>query len=166
MKFKVSTVQSRMNSPLGPIMLATSETGLQGVWFVQGQRHMPDSSSWPVEKNNPVLEQAIDDLQRYFAGQSVDFKIPLDLDSGTAFQQQVWQALLEIPRGKTVTYGQLSAHIGKPKAVRALGGAVGHNPLSIIVPCHRVIGADGSLTGYAGGIDRKIELLRLENVIF
>jgi methylated-DNA-[protein]-cysteine S-methyltransferase len=165
MKFKPHTVQCRMDSPLGPLMLAASSTGLQGVWFVHGQRHMPDSSAWPLVQNNPVMKQAIDDLQRYFAGEVVKFKIPLDLDSGTAFQQSVWRALLTIPRGSTTSYGQLSAQIGKPKAVRALGGAVGHNPLSIIVPCHRVVGADGSLTGYAGGLERKVALLRIETAL-
>ena len=162
MKFKTLTVQSRMDSPLGAIMLAASSTGLQGVWFVHGQRHMPDSTGWPADQNNPVILKAIDELQRYFAGESLKLQTPLDLDSGTAFQQAVWRALLEIPRGSTTSYGQLSMKIGNPKAVRALGGAVGHNPLSIIVPCHRVVGADGSLTGYAGGLDRKQALLQLE----
>jgi methylated-DNA-[protein]-cysteine S-methyltransferase len=162
MKFKASTVQTVIDSPLGPIMLAASDTGLQGAWFVQGQRHMPDSSSWPVSKHNALLQQAGEQLERYFAGEPVVFEVPLDLDSGTAFQQTVWRALLQIPRGTTSSYGALSARIGQPAAVRALGGAVGHNPLSIIVPCHRVIGADGSLTGYAGGLERKLALLKLE----
>jgi methylated-DNA-[protein]-cysteine S-methyltransferase len=162
MRFKTSTVQSVIDSPLGAIMLAASDEGLQGAWFVQGQRHMPDSSSWPVSKHNPLLRQAGEELDRYFAGEPVAFDVPLDLDSGTVFQQTVWRALLQIPRGTTTSYGVLSARIGQPAAVRALGGAVGHNPLSIIVPCHRVIGADGSLTGYAGGLERKVALLKLE----
>jgi methylated-DNA-[protein]-cysteine S-methyltransferase len=162
MRFKTSTVQSVIDSPLGPIMLAASDEGLQGAWFVHGQRHMPDSSNWPVSKHSALLRQAGEELKRYFAGEPVAFDVPLDLDSGTAFQQTVWRALLQIPRGTTTSYGVLSARIGHPAAVRALGGAVGHNPLSIIVPCHRVIGADGSLTGYAGGLERKVALLKLE----
>ena len=164
MKFKTSTVQSVIDSPLGTIMLAASDEGLQGAWFVQGQRHMPDSSNWPISKHNALLRQAGEELKRYFAGEPVAFDVPLDLDSGTAFQQTVWRALLQIPRGTTTSYGALSARIGQPAAVRALGGAVGHNPLSIIVPCHRVIGADGSLTGYAGGLERKVALLKLEGM--
>ena len=166
MKFKTSTVQSVIDSPLGPIMLAASDVGLQGAWFVQGQRHMPDSSLWPVSKHNALLLQASDQLRRYFAGEPVAFDVPLDLDSGTEFQRAVWRALLQIPRGDTTSYGVLSARIGKPRAVRALGMAVGHNPLSIIVPCHRVLGANGSLTGYAGGLQRKVALLTLEHASY
>lgn len=162
MKFKTSTVQSVFDSPLGAIMLAASHEGLQGAWFVQGQRHMPDSSHWPVAQHNALLQQAEKELRRYFAGEPVAFDLPLDLDSGTAFQQAVWRALLQIPRGSTTSYGAISTHLGKPSATRAVGGAVGRNPLSIIVPCHRVLGADGTLTGYAGGLERKVALLRLE----
>jgi methylated-DNA-[protein]-cysteine S-methyltransferase len=162
MKFKASTVQSVFDSPLGPIMLAASDHGLQGAWFVHGQRHMPDSSSWPLAQNNATLQRAEEEFRRYFAGEPEAFDLPLDLDSGTAFQQAVWRALLQIPRGATTSYGAISARLGKPSAVRAVGGAVGRNPLSIIVPCHRVLGADGTLTGYAGGLERKVALLRLE----
>jgi methylated-DNA-[protein]-cysteine S-methyltransferase len=162
MKFNPPTYQTHMETPLGRMLLAASPRGLRGAWFVQGQRHMPDTTGWIAAPDHPVLQQARAELNRYFAGEPVAFSVDLDLDSGTVFQQTVWRALLDIARGSTTSYGQLSARIGKPKAVRALGGAVGHNPLSIIVPCHRVIGADGSLTGYAGGLERKIALLRLE----
>ena len=164
MKFKASTVQSVFDSPLGPIMLAASNEGLQGAWFVHGQRHMPDSSSWPVSANNAILQRAEEELRRYFAGEPVSFDLPLDLDSGTAFQQAVWRALLQIPRGTTTSYGAIGTRLGKPSAVRAVGGAVGRNPLSIIVPCHRVLGSKGTLTGYAGGLERKVALLQLEGV--
>jgi methylated-DNA-[protein]-cysteine S-methyltransferase len=164
MIFKASTVQSMFDSPLGSIMLAASTEGLQGAWFVQGQRHMPDSDHWPVVRHNALLQQAEEQFRRYFSGEPVVFDLPLDLDSGTAFQQAVWRALLQIPRGSTTSYGAISAQLGKPSAVRAVGGAVGRNPLSIIVPCHRVLGSNGSLTGYAGGLERKIALLRLEGV--
>jgi methylated-DNA-[protein]-cysteine S-methyltransferase len=112
-----------------------------------------------------VLQQAAAQLAEYFAGCRQCFELQLDLRAGTAFQQAVWQALLNLPYGHTTSYGELARRIGRPKAVRALGAAVGRNPVSIIVPCHRVMGADGSLTGYAGGLPRKTALLQLEGVL-
>ena len=164
MKFAASTVQTRFESPLGPIILAASDQQLVGVWF-DGQRHQPDTSSWPHAPEHPVLRQASAQLADYFAGRRTSFELPLDLAAGTDFQQEVWRALLRIPSGATRSYGALSADIGKPTAVRAVGAAVGRNPLSIVVPCHRVMGADGSLTGYAGGLERKTALLQLEGVV-
>src|SRR4051812_8330652 len=161
MKFHTSTVQVRYAGPMGPMLIAATANGLAGVWF-EGQKHLPDSSGWPRQPEHPVLIQAIAQLDDYFAGKRDSFDLPLDLQGGTAFQQSVWQALLAIPRGGTTSYGVLSQRIGKPAAVRAVGAAVGRNPVSIVVPCHRVLGADGSLTGYAGGLDRKSALLRLE----
>lgn len=162
MKFDPHTVQSRFQSPLGPITLAASPVGLCGLWF-DGQKHQPDSSAWPVAApNHPVLQAAQKQLHAYFAGGTSAWTVPLDLRGGTAFQQAVWQALLAIPRGQTTSYGVLSQRIGHPAAVRALGAAVGRNPVSIVVPCHRVLGKNGALTGYAGGLDRKTALLRLE----
>jgi methylated-DNA-[protein]-cysteine S-methyltransferase len=111
-----------------------------------------------------VLKKVIAQLTEYFSGQRSRFDVPLDLAYGTAFQQSVWQALLTIPPGGTTSYSELSARIGKPAAVRAVGAAIGRNPVSIIVPCHRVMGAGGALTGYAGGLERKSALLRLEGV--
>lgn len=165
MKFKASTVRSVIDSPLGAIMLAASDDGLQGAWFVHGQRHMPDASAWPVSREHPLLQQAGQELLRYFCGEAVAFDLPLDLDSGSDFQRRVWRAMLQIPRGSTCSYRALGERIGSPRAVRAVGGAVGRNPLSIFVPCHRVIGGDGSLTGYAGGLDRKVALLQLEGAL-
>ena len=141
--------------------LAASAAGLAGVWF-NGQKHMPETSAWPIQNEHPVLLQTRTELQQYFAGRRTAFDVPLDLSQGTAFQQQVWRGLLDIAAGDTLAYGALSQRIGKPAAVRAVGAAVGRNPISIIVPCHRVVGADGSLTGYAGGLDRKTALLQLE----
>ncbi|HXD42010.1 MAG TPA: methylated-DNA--[protein]-cysteine S-methyltransferase [Ramlibacter sp.] len=164
MKFHPSIVQTRYASPLGPMIVAATDRGLAGLWF-EGQRHLPDSSAWPEQPGHPVLRQAIAQLQEYFAGGRTGFDLPLDLQGGTAFQQSVWQALLAIPRGDTTSYGALSQRIGQPAAVRAVGAAVGRNPLSIIVPCHRVLGADGSLTGYAGGLERKSALLQLERAL-
>ena len=168
MKFDSSIVQTTFESPLGPMILAATSQGLAGLWFV-GQRHLPPeltgSENWPVDASHPVLEQTIAQLSEYFAGKRRQFELPLDLSGGTSFQQTVWHALLAIPQGETVSYGQVSQRIGKPAAVRALGAAVGRNPVSIIVPCHRVVGTDGSLTGYAGGLDRKTALLKLEGAL-
>lgn len=161
MKFHPSLVAARHPSPLGGMLLAATDRGLAGVWF-DGQRHHPDSSGWRMDPAHPVLVQAKQQLDEYFAGRRANFDLPLDLQGGTPFQQSVWQALLAIPRGERRTYGQLSAGLGAPAAARAVGAAVGRNPVSIVVPCHRVLGADGSLTGYAGGLDRKTALLRLE----
>jgi methylated-DNA-[protein]-cysteine S-methyltransferase len=161
MKHDISTVWTGWSGPLGPMTLAATPNGLAGVWF-DGQRHGPDTSAWRRDPSHPVLQGAIAQLADYFAGRRLRFDLPLDLKAGTAFQQQVWQALLGIAPGATTSYGALSASIGKPAAVRAVGAAVGRNPVGIVVPCHRVLGADGSLTGYAGGLDRKTALLVLE----
>ena len=161
MRFHPSLVAAHHDSPLGPILLAATSSGLAGLWF-EGQRHHPAAQAWPQDPGHPTLQQAMAQLDEYFAGRRTAFDLPLDLERGTAFQQSVWRAMLSIPCGGRTTYGVLSQRIGNPQAVRAVGAAVGRNPLSIVVPCHRVLGADGSLTGYAGGLDRKTALLRLE----
>lgn len=158
---KTLVLQRQINSPLGPLRLAATAQGLCGVWF-EGQRHFPDTADWFFASDNPLLDQAQDQLDAYFEGRQDGFNLPLDLQRGTPFQQSVWQALQEIPAGQTWTYGDLSKRLGKPEAVRAVGAAIGRNPLSIVVPCHRVVGAQGALTGYAGGLERKAALLSLE----
>ena len=163
MQFHPHTVQMRTSTALGPVRLAASPAGLVGVWF-EGQRHEP-LQAWPGQANHPVLQQAAQQLQQYLRGERGGFDLPLDLSGGTPFQQAVWRALLAIGRGRTCSYGALSAQLGRPRAVRAVGAAVGRNPLSVVVPCHRVLGANGSLTGYAGGLDRKTALLTLENAL-
>lgn len=158
-------VQKIVPSPLGELRLVASPAGLVGVWFVQRQRHEPvpdEIASWPSASAHPVLDAAAEQLNDYFLGQRRRFELPLDLDQGTAFQQSVWRALLDIPAGETTSYGALATRLGCAQAVRAVGAAVGRNPLGIVVPCHRVVGASGSLTGYAGGLDRKQALLQLE----
>ena len=169
MKFNPDTVQTRMPSPLGDIYLAATAKGLCGLWFTDNQRYLPPAlsgpSAWREDPGNPVLAQAQKEIEAYFAGQRSVFDMPLDLDSGTPFQQSVWRALLAIPLGETLSYGDVSQRIGNPSAVRAVGGAVGRNPISIIVPCHRVMGSNGSLTGYGGGLNRKTALLQLEGVM-
>ena len=154
------TAQCTIASPLGPVLLARTAKGLAGAWF-EGQKHHPGVLDAPVRVDDPLLRQAALQLQRYFAGTTTAFDLPLDL-RGTPFQQSVWRALLAIPAGSTQTYGGIAQHVASAKAVRAVGGAIGRNPVSVIVPCHRVVGADGSLTGYAGGVDRKLALLELE----
>ena len=169
MKFDASTVQTTVASPLGPIVIAATDQGLAGLWFAKGQRYLPPQltggEAWAEASDHPVLNLASQQLGEYFAGQRSDFDVPLDLRCGTAFQQSVWQALLAIPQGNVVSYGEISRRIGSPAAVRAVGGAIGRNPVSIIVPCHRVTGSNGALTGYAGGLERKAALLRLEGAL-
>lgn len=160
-------VQCRAATALGDVHLAASPAGLAGVWFA-GQRHLPDrlegAGAWPHEPAHPVLRAAVAQLTDYLAGRGTRLDVPLDLSGGTPFQQSVWRALLAIPRGTTVGYGALALSLGQPRAVRAVAAAVGRNPLSVIVPCHRVVGAGGALTGYAGGLPRKAALLALEGV--
>jgi methylated-DNA-[protein]-cysteine S-methyltransferase len=155
---------TRYESPMGTMLLAASERGLAGVWFV-GQRHGPDTRGWYEDAEHPVLRQAVAQLVEYFAGRRTAFDLPLDLQGGTPFQQSVWDALLRIPRGGTTSYAELARRLGKPQAARAIGAAVGRNPVSIVVPCHRVLGTDGTLTGYAGGLERKTALLQLEGAL-
>ena len=164
------------NSPLGGITLASDEESLTGLWF-DGQKYfgsgilkddpMPEKAE---TKKPPVLEQTVKWLDLYFSGQKPDFTPPLHL-IGSEFRLAVWKILLEIPYGQTTTYKELAGRIAEQRGIKsmsaqAVGGAVGHNPISIIVPCHRVLGTDGSLTGYAGGIDKKISLLTLEKAAF
>jgi methylated-DNA-[protein]-cysteine S-methyltransferase len=150
-------------SSWGPLLLAATDQGLCGMWF-ESQKHSPDTSGWRMQ-GHPTTAQALLQLEQYFAGQRTTFDLPLDLTAGTEFQQQVWQALLRIPSGQTSSYGAVAALLGNTAAVRAVGAAVGRNPVSIIVPCHRVVGATGALTGYAGGLERKTALLQLENAL-
>lgn len=164
MRFQAPVYQTFWNSPLGPMLLAASKTRLLGAWFTD-QKHLPDNTGWQNTPGHTVLQQASDALASYFAGHPAPAALPLDLQAGTEFQQAVWRALLDIPWGQHVTYGQLAASVGRPSAVRAVGAAVGRNPVSVLVPCHRVVGADGSLTGYAGGLHRKTALLQLEGAL-
>jgi methylated-DNA-[protein]-cysteine S-methyltransferase len=164
MKLPHHTEITHMTSPLGRMFLAATADKLVGVWF-EAQAHLPDLRGFRHTTTHPVLQNAADQLAQYFAGQRQGFELPLELGTGTAFQQNVWQALLSIPRGQTCSYKDLSMQVGKPAAMRAVGGAVGRNPLSVIVPCHRVLGAHGALTGYAGGLARKTALLQLEGAL-
>ncbi|MEZ3421663.1 MAG: methylated-DNA--[protein]-cysteine S-methyltransferase [Eubacterium sp.] len=155
------------HSPLGGITLASNGKALTGLWF-DGQFYFGDTLSGPFEKKNlPVFEEACKWLDLYFSGTNPGFTPPIFM-CDTPFRKIVWEILLEIPFGKTITYGGIAERIAKEKGIikmsaQAVGRAVGHNPISLIVPCHRVVGSNGSLTGYAGGMDKKMQLLILEN---
>lgn len=151
---------TRYESPLGSILLAADGVGLTGLWFI-GQKYFPSfSEGEALEEETPVLAEAIRWLDVYFSGASPDFLPPLH-PQGSSFRQAVWNVLLTIPRGQTMTYGEIARRLNV-RSAQAVGGAVGHNPISILIPCHRVVGSDGSLTGYAGGLARKEWLLHLE----
>ena len=155
--------QLRVDSPLGPLTLAATARGLALVWF-DDQARRADTVDAPVDAQHPHLAQAARELQAYWAAPQQPFTVPLD-PAGTPFQQAVWQVLRGIAPGATVSYGAVALAVQKPAAVRAVGAAIGRNPLGIIVPCHRVIGSQGSLTGYAGGLPRKQALLVLEGAL-
>jgi len=161
MNFDHVRAAKRIHSCLGDIVIATSNSGLCGLWF-DGQKHQPGLDTGLFERPCDRLINVESQLCAWFSGELKRFNIALDLSAGTSFQQAVWHALLEIPRGQTISYATLSATINRPKASRAVGAAVGRNPVSLIVPCHRVIGSQGALTGYAGGLERKLALLKLE----
>lgn len=157
-------VSAATNSPLGPMRMTASTHGLLGIWF-EGQRHEPQKP-WPAENSaHPVLQATSDWLARYFLGAADLPELPLDWNQGTEFQRAVWQQLRHIARGQVVSYGEIARSVGRAGASRAVGAAVGRNPWSILVPCHRVVGASGQLTGYAGGLDRKVALLKLEHAL-
>jgi methylated-DNA-[protein]-cysteine S-methyltransferase len=150
-----------LDSPVGKLKLIASETGLVAVlWENDNPRRVP-LSDLVEDSNQPILLEAEQQLKEYFAGKRCSFSIPLDM-RGTPFQKDVWRALLAIPFGETLSYGQIANQLGKSSASRAVGAANGRNPLSIVVPCHRVIGSTGKLTGFAGGLDAKSHLLNLE----
>jgi methylated-DNA-[protein]-cysteine S-methyltransferase len=148
-----------MDSPIGKLRLEGDAGGLQAIEFV---RRAPRTRSQPADRDLPApVREAKRQLQDYFAGKRQDFDLPMSVQ-GTAFQLAVWKELQKIPYGQTISYGELARRIGRPKAVRAVGAANGCNPLPIVVPCHRVIGSNGKLTGYGGGIGIKKRLLALE----
>jgi methylated-DNA-[protein]-cysteine S-methyltransferase len=151
----------RLATPLGAMLLVATGRALSGAYFV-GQKHdLAPQPDWVEDDAHAVLRDARRQLLEYFAAQRAAFDLPL-APTGSEFQRKVWRALLEIPCGHTATYGEIAARIEARSAMRAVGAAIGRNPISIVVPCHRVIGADGALTGYAGGLDRKRRLLALE----
>lgn len=153
-----------LTTPIGELTLVADESALVAVlWPDDDPRRVPGAAAAAVAgERHPVLDRCAEELLDYFEGNRTSFDIPL-APRGTPFQQQVWAALCTIPYGETRSYGELAAAIGRPKSARAVGAANGRNPLSIVIPCHRVVGADGSLTGFAGGVDTKRQLLDLES---
>ena len=157
------TVTTTISSPVGPITLAGHDGVLTGL-YMDDQRHAPMArEDWA--RDDDAFADVAAQLDAYFAGTLTTFDLELDTSAGTPFQQRVWATLRTIPYGETMSYGQLAAEIGQPTASRAVGMANGRNPIGIIVPCHRVVGSKGDLTGYAGGLDRKRRLLDLEQKV-
>jgi methylated-DNA-[protein]-cysteine S-methyltransferase len=154
----------RHASPLGPMHLVARGDVLAGIYF-DGQKYdATPREHWREAPGDPLLRAAALQLDEYFAGRRKRFDLALG-PQGTAFQQRVWRAIAAVPAGETISYGELARRAGRPAAVRAAGAATGRNPLSIVVPCHRIVGADGSLTGYAGGLERKRALLEHERPV-
>lgn len=151
--------RTTITSPIGRLLLIGDEQALHGLYMLDGPNPLALDPEW-TEDPAPFAA-VIAQLDEYFAGERTVFDVPVELH-GTPFQRQVWRALCDIPYGRTISYGELARRIDNPSAVRAVGLANGRNPVSVIVPCHRVIGADGSLTGYGGGVERKRRLLDLE----
>jgi methylated-DNA-[protein]-cysteine S-methyltransferase len=147
-------------SPLGSLLLAASGRGLCGVYFDQ-HRHFKGPQGWTASDDDPYLRHAAEQLDEYFDGRRRTFDLPLDL-SGTPFQQKVWERLSQVPYGATASYLLHAQSVGAGHAVRAVGTAIGRNPVSIIVPCHRIVAGNGTLAGYAGGLERKRYLLSFE----
>jgi methylated-DNA-[protein]-cysteine S-methyltransferase len=151
----------RVPSPLGEMLLASDGDALSGAWF-DGQRYQPQiGPAWQPQPGLAVLRRAPAELAEYFAGERFAFDVLL-APVGTPFQRDVWRAIAGVRYGETIAYRELAGRAGRPASIRAAGAATGRNPLSIIVPCHRIVGADGALTGYAGGLARKRALLALE----
>lgn len=158
--------ESRLHSPLGEVRLRSDGESLTGLWFVGQVNDAKEISDLEIKNDLPIFGQVESWLESYFSGKQASITIPLQ-PKGTSFQQRVWQILQEIPYGKTMTYGEIAQRIAKEKGVetfsaQAVGQAVGKNPISILIPCHRVLGKNGALTGYAGGVYRKEKLLQLE----
>lgn len=157
--------QATLPSPLGPLLLGATERGLAYLWFVDPEFHQTNTLHAPEDPAQRWIAAASNELQHYWAGECpTRFRVPLDLH-GTPFQVAVWKALLEVPPGRTSTYGAIARRVGAPQGARAAGAAIGRNPVAIIVPCHRIVGSDGSLTGFASGLPRKERLLQHEGAL-
>ncbi len=156
---KEKIVYTYLDSFIGPILIAQEGRHVVAIWFVCGKKTRQPHSDWYYEKH--LKSEAVSQLRAYFNGELRKFNLPLALE-GTPFQQAVWNALQQIPYGETASYGDIAKSIGRPKAVRAVGGANGKNPIPIVVPCHRVIGSNGHLTGFGSGLPIKAALLEHE----
>jgi methylated-DNA-[protein]-cysteine S-methyltransferase len=154
-----TTLTTTIDSPIGELTITAEDGVLTGV-HMHEQRHFPAIPA-SVQRDDAALAPIVEQLRAYFTGELTDFELPMTA-RGTEFQRRVWVALCDIPYGETISYGELARWVGNPKASRAVGLANGRNPIAIVIPCHRVIGADGSLTGYGGGLERKVWLLQHE----
>ena len=153
---------THINTALGKILLLSDGTFLTGLYF-DNQKHIPlIDPSWQKKTQHPLFNHVEQQLTQYFQGTRQTFEIPYSLKTGTVFQQKVWGEIAKIPCGTVLSYRQLAELIGTPQSTRAVANATGHNPISLIIPCHRIVGSNGSLTGYAGGLERKRVLLELE----
>ncbi len=150
--------QRQIDSPIGTLTLVATDQGVTRILF---ENEEADAVVADLVDHDPILDAAVIQLEEYFAGERREFDLPLDLD-GTDFQRETWLALAKVPYGETMSYGQQAEAIGRPGAFRAVGAANGQNPVPIVLPCHRIVGADGSLTGFAGGLDLKARLLAHE----
>lgn len=159
----MSVVYTVVPTPLGKVIIAADAAALAGVWF-EGQAHGPHIQAWQRDDAHPLLQRACAQVQRYIQGELNDFDLPMQDGVGTPFQRRVWQEVLHIGRGQVRTYAEIASALGHPRAARAVGAAVGRNPWLMLVPCHRVVGQGGRLTGYAAGLARKQALLRMEGV--
>ena len=156
---------TKIESPLGTLLASEEDGALTGLWFI-GQRYFPKGAEgWREVADAPVFGRLREELDEYFAGTRREFDLPMNPGGShaTTFQRDVWKAIAAVPFGKTTTYSSLAQSCGKPTAARAAGAATGRNPISILIPCHRIVGSSGDLTGYAGGLDRKRALLQLES---
>ncbi len=151
-------------TPMGTLYISAHDDALTGVWF-RGQKHAPDRQPGARQDQHPLLNRAARQVQAFLAGERVDFDLPLDPSLGTPFQQQVWAQIGRIPRGQVRRYADIAHALGRPQSARAVGVAVGRNPWILLVPCHRVVGHDGRLTGYAAGLERKARLLTMEGAL-
>jgi methylated-DNA-[protein]-cysteine S-methyltransferase len=159
---KIMNSYAILKSPVGHLLLVADETHLLGIYF-SGEKHAPATRDWKCNPDHAVLKQTARELDEYFNGTRTTFSVPLRYE-GTKFQQAIWRQISQISFGKTISYTELANRVGAPGAPRAAGTATGQNPLSIIIPCHRVVGRNGRLHGYAGGLDRKRRLLEVEKV--
>jgi methylated-DNA-[protein]-cysteine S-methyltransferase len=160
------TSYTTTKSPWGELLLVAEGEALAGIYFL-GKNHAPQMGTDRVESRKlPLFQEVMRQLEEYAAGTRREFNLPTTFAKSTPFQLAAWQEIARIPFGETITYTQLAERIGRPAAIRAAGAATGRNPLSIIVPCHRVLGRRGAITGYAGGLDRKRQLLALEGIPF
>jgi methylated-DNA-[protein]-cysteine S-methyltransferase len=149
-----------LNTPHGAMLVAATDRGLSGVWF-KGQKYFPATQGWTRDAQHAVVRRAKKELTEFFAGKRRRFSVALDPE-GTPFQRKVWQAIYGVGFGERITYGELARRAGVAGSARAAGAATGRNPICVVVPCHRIVGANGALTGYAGGLGRKRALLALE----